>query len=207
MKASRSQSQPLDPGIESEDGIIAVEHGDIVGERYRLDRKIGQGGTGSIWLARDLRLERTIAIKFLFARDPEQQERLAKRVALEAKIAASIQHSNVVQIFDYGTHQSNIPYIVMEALSGFTLGAAFDATQSFSIDVVIQIMSDVLRGLATVHHAGIVHRDLKPGNIMITYEDSQLYLLDFGLGKRPALDDRLTEAGISVGTPSYMSPE
>jgi len=191
-----------------------VQHADIVGERYRLDRKIGQGGTGSIWLAYDLRLERRIAIKFLIARDPEHQERLAKRVALEAKIAASVQHPNVVQIFDFGTHQDNIPYIAMEALSGFTLGEAFDSTQAFSLDVVIQVMSDVLRGLAAVHHAGIVHRDLKPENIfLVKQRDGKLSpkLLDFGISRSLEPETRrspvTTTEGLILGTPQYMSPE
>jgi eukaryotic-like serine/threonine-protein kinase len=191
-----------------------VDQADIVGERYRLERKIGQGGTGSIWLAHDVRLERTVAIKFLFARAPEQQERLAKRVALEAKLAASIQHPNVVQIFDFGTHESNIPYIVMEALSGYTLGAAFDATRAFSLDEVISAMSDVLRGLATVHDSGIVHRDLKPDNIFLVQErDDKLTpkLLDFGVSRSLEPDTRpsavTTTDGMIIGTPHYMSPE
>ena len=191
-----------------------MEHGDIVGDRYRLDRKIGQGGTGSIWLAHDIRLERRVAIKFLFAHNPEHQERLAKRVALEAKIAASIQHPNVVQIFDFGTHGANIPYIAMEALSGFTLGDAFEEDRSFSLDVVIQMMSDVLRGLGTVHHVGIVHRDLKPENIFLVKErDEKLSpkLLDFGISRSLEPETRrsavTTTEGMIIGTPQYMSPE
>jgi serine/threonine protein kinase len=191
-----------------------VQHADIIGERYRLDRKIGQGGTGSIWLAHDDRLDRQVAIKFLFAHSPQHQERLARRVALEAKIAASIQHRNVVQIFDFGTHESNIPYIVMEALSGFSLGEAFDDNQSFSLDVMIHIMSEVLRGLATVHDAGIVHRDLKPENIFLVKERGDKLspkLLDFGISRSLEPDTRrsavTTTEGLILGTPQYMSPE
>jgi serine/threonine protein kinase len=191
-----------------------VQHADIIGDRYQLDRKIGQGGTGSIWLAQDGRLDRQVAIKFLFAHSPQHQERLAKRVALEAKIAASIQHRNVVQIFDFGTHESNIPYIVMEALSGFSLGEAFDDNQSFSLDTLIHIVSEVLRGLATVHDAGIVHRDLKPENIFLVKErDDKLSpkLLDFGISRSLEPDTRrsavTTTEGLILGTPQYMSPE
>jgi serine/threonine protein kinase len=186
----------------------------MIGDRYRLDRKIGQGGTGSIWLAQDGRLDRQVAIKFLFAHSPQHQERLAKRVALEAKIAASIQHRNVVQIFDFGTHESNIPYIVMEALSGFSLGEAFDDNQSFSLDTLIHIMSEVLRGLATVHDAGIVHRDLKPENIFLVKERGDKLspkLLDFGISRSLEPDTRrsavTTTEGLILGTPQYMSPE
>jgi serine/threonine protein kinase len=191
-----------------------VQHADIIGDRYRLDRKIGQGGTGSIWLAQDDRLDRLVAIKFLFAHSPQHQERLARRVALEAKIAASIQHRNVVQIFDFGTHDSNIPYIVMEALSGFSLGEAFDDNQSFSLDALIEIMSEVLRGLATVHDAGIVHRDLKPENIFLVKERGDKLspkLLDFGISRSLEPDTRrsavTTTEGLILGTPQYMSPE
>jgi serine/threonine protein kinase len=191
-----------------------VQHADIIGERYRLERKIGQGGTGSIWLAQDDRLDRQVAIKFLFAHSPQHQERLAKRVALEAKIAASIQHRNVVQIFDFGTHETSIPYIVMEALSGFSLGEAFDDQQSFSLDTLIHIMSEVLRGLATVHDAGIVHRDLKPENIFLVKERGDKLspkLLDFGISRSLEPDTRrsavTTTEGLILGTPQYMSPE
>ena len=188
--------------------------GDIIGGRYRLDREIGQGGTGRIWLAQDSRLDRRVAIKFLFAHSPTQQSRFAKRVSLEAKIAASIQHQNVVQIFDFGTHETHIPYIVMEALSGYTLGDAFDTPQAFSLETLIYIMSEVLRGLAAVHDAGIVHRDLKPENIFLVKESRGKLspkLLDFGIsrslepGSRPSAVT--TTEGMIVGTPEYMSPE
>jgi eukaryotic-like serine/threonine-protein kinase len=191
-----------------------VEPADTIGSRYRLERKIGQGGTGSIWLAQDARLERQVAIKFLFARTPEQQARFARRVALEAKIAASIQHHSVVQIFDFGVHESNVPYIVMEALTGFSLGAAFDENHPFSLDALLHIMSEVLQGLAVVHQAGIVHRDLKPENIFLIKERGDRLspkLLDFGISRSLEPDTRrsavTTIEGMIIGTPQYMSPE
>lgn len=191
-----------------------MKSGDIIGGRYQLDRKIGEGGTGRIWLAQDDRLDRRVAIKFLFANTPAQQARLAKRVALEAKMAASIQHPNVIQIFDFGTHDGTIPYIVMEALSGYTLGEAFDATHSFSLDTLIYIMCEVLRGLAAVHDAGIVHRDLKPENIFLVKESRGKLspkLLDFGISRSLEPDTRpsavTTMEGMILGTPQYMSPE
>ncbi|HKP55952.1 MAG TPA: protein kinase [Polyangiales bacterium] len=191
-----------------------MEPTDIIGSRYRLDRKIGQGGTGSIWLAQDARLERQVAIKFLFARTSAQQERLARRVALEAKIAASIQHHSVVQIFDFGVHESNVPYIVMEALTGFTLGDAFDDNREFTLEALLRIMSEVLAGLAVVHQAGIVHRDIKPENIFLVKERGDRLapkLLDFGISRSLDPETRrsavTTHDGMIVGTPQYMSPE
>ena len=189
-----------------------MNSGDLIGHRYRLDRKIGQGGTGRIWLAQDTRLDRSVAIKFLWARDPDKRARLTRRVAFEAKIAASIQHPSVVQIFDFGAHEDT-PYIVMEALSGYTLGEAFDAAQSFSLDSLIHILSEVLRGLSAVHDAGIVHRDLKPDNIFLVKESRGKLtpkLLDFGISR--SLDETrhsavTTTEGLIVGTPQYMSPE
>jgi serine/threonine protein kinase len=187
---------------------------EIIGGRYRLDRKIGQGGTGRIWLAQDGRLDRRVAIKFLLAHTPAHRSRLAKRVSLEAKIAASIQHRNVIQIFDFGTHEGNIPYIVMEALSGFTLGEAFDAALPFSLDMLIHIMTEVLRGLSAVHDAGIVHRDIKPENIFLVKEPRGKLspkLLDFGISRSLEPDTRpsavTTTEGMILGTPEYMSPE
>jgi serine/threonine protein kinase len=191
-----------------------VNSGDIIGGRYRLAREIGQGGTGRIWLAQDSRLDRRVAIKFLFAHSSSHQARLAKRVPLEAKIAASIQHPNVIQIFDFGTHDANIPYIVMEALSGVTLGEAFDAADQFSIDSLIHVIAEVLRGLAAVHDAGIVHRDLKPENIFLVKEPRGKLspkLLDFGISRSLEPDTRpsavTTTEGMILGTPEYMSPE
>ena len=191
-----------------------MDSGDVIGSRYRLDRKIGQGGVGRIWLAQDERLDRRVAIKFLLANTPAQRARFGKRVALEAKIAASIQHRNVVQIFDFGTHDDDVPYIVMEALTGFTLGEAFDAAQSFSLDTMIHIMSEVLLGLAAVHDAGIVHRDLKPENIFLVKEPHGKLspkLLDFGISRSLEPETRrsavTTTEGLIVGTPQYMSPE
>lgn len=190
-----------------------MNSGDLIGSRYRLDRKIGQGGTGRIWLAQDMRLDRSVAIKFLWTSDVSKRARLARRVAFEAKIAASVQHRNVIQIFDFGTHDDGTPYIVMEALSGYTLGEAFDAAQSFSLDTLIHVLSEVLRGLAAVHDAGIVHRDLKPDNIFLVKESRGKLspkLLDFGISR--SLDDArhsavTTTEGLIVGTPQYMSPE
>lgn len=191
-----------------------MNNGDIIGGRYRLDRKIGQGGTGRIWLAQDGRLDRRVAIKFLLGHTAAHRSRLAKRVSLEAKIAASIQHRNVIQIFDFGTHDANIPYIVMEALSGFTLGEAFDAAQPFSLDTLIHIVSEVLRGLSAVHDAGIVHRDLKPENIFLVKEARGKLspkLLDFGISRSLEPEMRpsavTTTEGMILGTPEYMSPE
>jgi serine/threonine protein kinase len=191
-----------------------LNNGEIIGGRYRLDRKIGQGGTGRIWLAHDGRLDRRVAIKFLLAHTAAHRARLAKRVSLEAKIAASIQHRNVIQIFDFGTHEANIPYIVMEALSGFTLGEAFDEARRFSLDTLIHIMTEVLRGLSAVHDAGIVHRDIKPENIFLVQEARGKLspkLLDFGISRSLEPDMRpsavTTTEGMILGTPEYMSPE
>jgi eukaryotic-like serine/threonine-protein kinase len=193
---------------------VAVKKGDLIGSRYQLDRSIGQGGSGRIWLAQDTRLDRRVAIKFLLASNAYRRVRYARRVALEAKIAASIQHRNVVQIYDFGTHEDETPYIVMEALTGFTLGEAFDAAQAFSLDALIHIMSEVLRGLAAVHDAGIVHRDLKPENIFLVKEARDKLspkLLDFGISRSLEPESRrsavTTTEGMIIGTPQYMSPE
>jgi len=191
-----------------------VHKGDLIGDRYRLDRSIGQGGSGRIWLAQDTRLDRRVAIKFLLASNAYRRVRYARRVALEAKIAASIQHRNVVQIFDFGSHSDETPYIVMEALTGFTLGEAFDEGKPFSLDALIHIMSEVLHGLVAVHDAGIVHRDLKPENIFLVKEGRNKLspkLLDFGISRSLEPESRrsavTTTEGMIIGTPQYMSPE
>jgi serine/threonine-protein kinase len=195
--------------VESPDGAK------VIAGRYELQSLIGEGGMASVWRAHDLTLERQVAVKILFARDERDREKLVKQFVREARIAASVQHRNVIHIVDFGTTEDQRPYMVMELLEGESLGQRMHREPPLGVEEVVHIASLTLRGLAAVHSAGIVHRDLKPDNVFLVRDASAgLFpkILDFGIsrsveprsGRRSALT---TQEGIIVGTPEYMSPE
>ena len=183
--------------------------------RYEIRSLIGAGGMGQVYRARDTKLGRDVAIKVLPAAFSAETERL-HRFEQEAQAAGSLNHPNILAIYDVGTHDDS-PYLVSELLEGETLrdrlnGAALSPRKA--TDYALQIT----QGLATAHEKGIVHRDLKPENIFITNE-GRVKILDFGLAKliEPAHAGEAqtevptqrahTEAGVVIGTAGYMSPE
>jgi serine/threonine-protein kinase len=184
--------------------------GMVVAGRFRLEKILGQGGMGSVWLATHLGLEVPVAVKFMLAgASAEAQMRFHR----EAKAAAQIRSSNVVQILDYGIDEG-MPFIAMELLRGEDLRARLRRVRRLSPAEALQILVPVVRGLERAHEAGLVHRDLKPENIFLTREgDVEIpKILDFGIAKalRPegdAVDDAATREGAILGTPYYMSPE
>src|SRR5438128_2549077 len=152
---------------------------------YRIVSKIGEGGMGEVWRARDTQLGRDVAIKVLPAAFSENSERL-RRFEQEAQAAGALNHPNILVIYHIGTHEG-APYIVSELLEGETLrermaGAALPPRKA--IDYALQIA----RGLAAAHEKGIVHRDIKPDNIFIT-NDGRAKILDFGLAKLTSATD------------------
>lgn len=184
----------------------------IIRERYRLDALIGEGGMASVWRAWDLTLQRPIAVKLLFPRDSHTTEALVDRFLREARIAASVQHRNVIHIVDFGTTLEGQPFMVMELLEGETLAARLRREKPLPVPDVVQIGHLTLRGLGAVHAAGIIHRDLKPENVYLKMEGGVVYpkILDFGISRsiEPAARSALTTRdGVIVGTPEYMSPE
>jgi eukaryotic-like serine/threonine-protein kinase len=186
----------------------------VIRERYQLETMIGEGGMASVWRARDLTLARSVAVKLLFARDDRDRSALTARFLREARIAASVQHRNVIQIVDFGTTEDELPFMVMELLEGEPLSGRMHRERRLPVADVVQIANLTLRGLAAVHNTGIIHRDLKPDNIYLKRENQSVYpkILDFGIsrsvepqsGRRSALT---TREGMIIGTPEYMSPE
>ena len=169
----------------------------------------------AVWRAKDLTLERPVAVKLLFARDDRDKQALVDQFLREARIAAAVEHRNVIHIVDFGSTDVGQPYMVMELLEGDTLGDRIRHDPRLSLEEIVHVMILTLRGLAAVHDAGIIHRDLKPDNIFLKTEaNGDLFpkILDFGIsrsvepasGRRSALT---TREGIIVGTPEYMSPE
>ncbi|MEO8392852.1 MAG: serine/threonine-protein kinase [Chloroflexota bacterium] len=177
----------------------------LVGQKlgeYQVERLIGIGAMGEVYeVSRD---NQRFAIKIIHE-ELAQQGALRERFLREVRMMQVLQHPHIVPIVDFGWNGKRL-FLVMPYIDGITLTDMMKA-QRFSPLQVWKILVPLTQALEHAHAQGVVHRDLKPGNILITYSDAHLYLLDFGLGKRPDQDIRLTEAGISVGTPSYMSPE
>ena len=183
--------------------------------RYEIRSKLGEGGMGEVYRARDEKLNRDVAIKLLPAGLLENAERL-NRFEQEAQAAGALNHANILAIYDVGVHEG-APYVVSELLEGETLRELLDQLQPAtrkSIDYAIQLA----QGLAAAHDKGIVHRDIKPDNIFIT-KDERIKILDFGLAKlaQPSGEDAAqteiatrkvrTDPGTVMGTVGYMSPE
>ena len=186
--------------------------GEIIGGRYRLEGLIGSGGMGDVFRARDTLLERAVALKLVDVGDPRRRAEMTRTFLREARISAAIAHRNVVQILDFGTHGETTPFIVMELLEGESLADVLCRGERLSFHWIVELIDQVLEGLAAAHDAGVVHRDLKPENIYLVRSRSGVYpkILDFGISK--ITDERgaatvTTTQGHVVGTPAYMSPE
>jgi Tol biopolymer transport system component len=205
---------------------MGIEAGIRLGP-YEVVEAIGAGGMGEVYRARDPRMDRFVAIKILPPMFSQHPERL-RRFELEARAAGSINHPNLVTVFDAGMHRDT-PYIVMEFLEGETLRAKIGRYQvgpavggrglsssRLSIRKATDYAVQIANGLAAAHERGIVHRDLKPENILVT-RDGRVKILDFGLAKQMSLSDEKTELGQTetqettpgaiLGTVGYMSPE
>jgi serine/threonine protein kinase/Tol biopolymer transport system component len=170
---------------------------------YRVLEYIGGGGMGVVYKAGDLRLERTVALKFLppeLTRDPEAKVRFLQ----EARSASVLDHPNICTIHEVGETDDGRLYLAMPYYDGETLRRRIERAP-IPIDEAIDIAEQIARGLAKAHRGGIVHRDIKPANIMVT-DDGVVKILDFGLAKLAGAA-AITRTGSSVGTPAYMSPE
>ncbi|HVV85028.1 MAG TPA: serine/threonine-protein kinase, partial [Kofleriaceae bacterium] len=188
----------------------------LVGQRigsYVVQKELGAGGTGTVYLCAHTLIERTVAIKVLHeeqAQDPDQVARFFQ----EAKAAAEIGHPNIISIIDFG-HLDNVPgrppYLMMECLEGVSLDKRLHEG-GLSLDDITHIMSQVCSALVASHGKGIIHRDLKPSNVFLcsrTFDPLFVKVLDFGTAKltAPGMDGHKTMMGMVLGTPAYMSPE
>ena len=193
-----------------------IEAGARIGGKYRLTRLIGAGGMGAVWAAVNEALGSEVALKFLLGRSHSQREHAA-RFAAEAKMAAAIKHRFVVDIFDYGSTEDGTPYMVLELLEGQELAQRLHGGPALTLKELVRLCAQCLSGLEAIHRAGIVHRDLKPENVFVISDSDGMFpkLLDFGvaISSEPEPEQssggtrRLTKAGVTLGTPTYMSPE
>ncbi|MFM8447624.1 MAG: protein kinase domain-containing protein, partial [Candidatus Nanopelagicaceae bacterium] len=174
----------------------------VFGDRYEIGALIGAGGMSDVFIAKDNRLNREVAIKVLRS-DLNREQNFVTRFRKEALAAAGLSHPGIVAVYDSG--ESPAPYIVMELLQGKTLRELI--TGPVEPKTAIQITEGILQALAYSHANGIVHRDIKPGNIMIT-DQGDVKVMDFGIAR--ALDDvsaTMTATWNVVGTAQYLSPE
>jgi serine/threonine protein kinase len=176
--------------------------GAVLGDRYRLERRIASGGMATVWLARDTQLDRDVAVKVLsdvLADNPSYTERFRR----EARVAARLSDPNLVRMFDY-SGETERPYIVMEHIPGGTLADQIAADKADEVDPD-RLARELLGALATIHAAGVVHRDVKPSNVLLD-DARRAHLTDFGIAQ-PEDATQLTGTGEVIGTLKYMAPE
>ncbi|HSW29686.1 MAG TPA: protein kinase [Longimicrobiales bacterium] len=171
---------------------------------YRLERELGSGGMATVWLARDLKHDRDVALKVL---RPELAASLGtERFLAEIRTTAKLQHANIVPLFDSG-EAGGFLYYVMPCIEGESLRPRLDREKRLDVDAMLAIAHPVAQALAYAHGRGVVHRDVKPENILLS--GGQPFVTDFGIARAvsAAGAERLTRTGIGIGTPAYMSPE
>jgi eukaryotic-like serine/threonine-protein kinase len=189
---------------------MSLEPGRIIEGRIRLERVLGKGGMGNIWVAEHLALKTRVAVKFMAPEIAEIKEARA-RFEQEASAAAQIKSPHVVHISDHGITADGFPYIVMELLEGEDLWDRLVDAGPLDLRTTVAIVAQVCKALDRAHARGIVHRDIKPSNIfLLETPDREPFakLLDFGIAKRISDDvPSETPVDITAGTPQYMSPE
>ncbi len=174
--------------------------------RYRVDRRLGAGGMSTVFLAIDSVLERPVAVKLLAEHLAADGDFVA-RFRREALAAASLQHPNIVQVFDSGEDpESHRHYIVMEYVEGPSGADLLRDHERLEVENAVAIVRDACHGLAYAHRAGVVHRDVKPGNLLLVQDSGTTKLADFGIAKA-AEQTRITQVGSVLGTAAYLSPE
>ena len=170
---------------------------------YKILEKIGEGGMGVVYKARDLKLDRLVALKFLPHRVITREDE-KERFIREARAASSLDHNNICAIHEIDETDEGQLFIAMAFYEGKTLDTGIRA-EKFRLDEAAEYAIQISEGLRKAHEKNIIHRDIKPSNIMLT-SDGIVKILDFGLAKLPA-QNNLTRDGTTMGTLAYMSPE
>jgi Protein kinase domain len=173
---------------------------------YRIEQRLGRGGMGILYLALEPGLERRVALK-LIAPEAAADEIFAKRFAEESKVAASIEHPNVVPIYAAG-EETGVPFIAMRYVAGADLGRRLAREGRLEPAVAVGLIAQIGEGLDAIHAAGLVHRDVKPANVLLGGgETEHAYITDFGVARNVATESGLTQTGRFVGTLDYVAPE
>lgn len=196
--------------------FVATEHderlGRLIDGKFTIDALIAEGGMGSVYRATQRSMNRHVAVKILH-RAYSKDAVVVRRFLREAKTASRLNHPNVITLFDYGQSESGDLYLMMELLSGESLGQLLEREGALEAERAVGILAQVLDGLHHAHQAGMIHRDLKPDNIFVrpgTGRSGEFAkVLDFGVAKIQSVEgaEALTRTGMICGTPAYMSPE
>ena len=176
----------------------------LLGNRYQIEGRIGSGGMAEVYRARDLTLERTVAIKLLredFSQDPAFRERFRQ----EAKAAANLSHPNIVTVHDFGFDEKQI-FIVMEYIPGTDLKTILESRGKLGVDEALHLIIQACAGIGYAHRAGLVHCDVKPHNMIVT-PDQRLKVTDFGIARALASIHEQETSKVVWGSPQYFSPE
>ena len=189
-----------------------LQVGQVIHDRYRLERCIGEGGMGVVWSAQHCVTEKRVALKILKAPGDEVRRRFLR----EARLATALRHPNIVDVHDVFELEDGQPCMVMDLLTGQPLSGLLDERGSLGIDEVVRFLLPMLSAVGAAHAQGVVHRDLKPDNIFLASTDAgelSVKVLDFGIAKLTSLAQsmthmtELTHTGSVLGTPTYMAPE
>jgi len=209
VRRAEDEGSALSPTVAVQD----LELGRVLGKRFRIEQRIGEGGMGAVFRATDLKTGQAVALKTLLpqaAKDPA----LRRRFEREAKILQKVEHPNFVRFLEYGSGSSDPAYVVMEFLDGAALSKLLTNESRLVPQRALHITRHVLTGLEHAHRLGIVHRDVKPDNVVLVPADRDsefAKILDFGIARlaEPETEGKtqLTQKGEIFGTPAYMAPE
>lgn len=206
LLSHKTMGRSTAPPDEENDPLI----GEVLGGKLRVQRRIGQGGMGTVYVAEHLLLHRSVAVKVLNAQLASAPD-LVSRLHSEARLAASISSPHIVEVFDVGIARDGRPYVEMELLLGESLAQRLARCSALCETDTIHIGEQLAEALAAAHESGVLHRDIKPENIFLCAREGADFvkLLDFGIAKivRTTDETRLTRTGAVLGTPLYMSPE
>jgi serine/threonine protein kinase len=178
--------------------------GELIADRYEVEKLVGRGGNSSVFKAHDTLLERNVALKILHEHHLEDEE-YVERFKREARTVAQLSHPNIVTVIDRGETDGR-PFIVFEYVDGHTLDQVIDRRGALPIDEALEIAIASASGLAFAHRHGLVHRDVKPQNILLN-GDRQPKVTDFGIARSLDVKKGVTQTGTVLGTSNYIAPE
>lgn len=185
-----------------------IQEGALIDDRYLLLQQIGEGGMGKVFKAKELDLERTVAIKFLQLL-LHSDVRSRRRFEREAAVLSELNHPGIVSFYRFGIEESTVPYLVMEFIDGKSLSAVLREQRRLPISDCQDIAIQICQAMVAAHQRGILHRDLKPGNVIVEERSGAIKIVDFGLAGiiGNAQGQKLTQTGVLIGSLPYMSPE
>jgi serine/threonine-protein kinase len=198
----RTMTAPPAPRPASPQGLVS---GDVLANRYRVQRLLGKGGMGAVYLAHDEVLGELVALKVISSAWAADEAAMIERFKRECAAARKVSSPYVIRIHDLGEARPGLLYLSMEYFQGRTLSELIAARGLVPIGDCIDILGQICHGLTAAHDSGVIHRDLKPSNVLVG-ERNAVKIIDFGLAKATAADG-LTATGMLMGTPYYMSPE